>query len=311
MSGGAEHERSGWMDELPDGNRLVYSTTSFLKYPLARALERIARGGFRNVELWGNLKHLDPRNPQEDPQEVGRKARELGLRVTSLHAPFTMISSAGPVEKMRAWEELVLRSLGQAAALGAELLVVHPFIAGTDDSDDDYRAIVGRTEDALARIAGEAGRQGLRVAVENMPGHRTRRYGRVVEELHRFVAGSGLDNLGLCLDTGHVIFNHGDPVEELERFGDRIFSIHLNDNIRGAHLDLHLVPGVGSVDWVAFRLALARSAFRGLIVLELDSRGRPSSVFDEAREFVRNYFFDPSGSDSRGEPSRHQGAQDE
>ncbi len=281
------------VDEVLGGRKLAYSTTNFIKYPLAEALERIAAGGFCNVEIWGNIKHLDPRNEAENAGELEILCRRLGLRVTSIHAPFTMDYTGEAEELMRAWEELVCKSMDQAQILGAWQLVVHPVTTGIDDSLQAYREIVGRTENALVRLADIAKERGIRLAIENMPAYRKRRYGRDIGELYRFVSTSGRDNLGICLDTGHVVFNKDDAVQELEQYADRIFSVHMNDNIWGMHMDLHLVPGSGSVDWDRFRQVLAGERFEGMIVLELDSRGRPSSIFSEAREFVRKYFLNP------------------
>lgn len=290
-------EKAGLVDEVLGGRKLVYSTTNFIKFPLAEALKRIAGGGYRNVEIWGNLKHLDPRNEAEDIHEVQRLCRRLGLRVTSIHAPFTLDHSRDPHQRMEDWEALVRRSMSQAVTLGAGQLVVHPVTAGVDESEAAFREMVRRTEDSLVRLADAAGGMEIELAIENMPAHRNRRYGRDPGELYDFVRRSGRDNLGLCLDTGHVVFNNGDAVRELELYVDRIFSIHMNDNIWGMHMDLHLVPGSGSVDWESFHAALSVKTFRGLIVLELDSRGRPSSIFGEAREFVRKFFSDPAAPD--------------
>lgn len=278
------------IDEVFGGRKLVYSTTNFLKYPLAEALRRIAAGGFRNVEIWGNVKHLDPRNDNEDTESTASLCRELGLNAVSLHAPFTLDHDDNSPRRMADWESLVVRSMEQAESLGARTIVVHPVVSGRDNSDEDYRAMVERTCDSLLRLADEAAKRGQRVAIENMPAHRVRRLGRDVGELFEFVASSGRDNLGLCLDTGHVIFNNGDPVSDLELAAGRVFSVHMNDNIWGMHMDLHLVPGTGSVDWPRFRKMLWAEKFSGMIVLELDGRGRPSSIFEEACVFTSDYF---------------------
>ncbi len=50
-------------------------------------LRRIARHGFRHVEIWCNHAHLDPRL-DEDVTMVGQILEEEGLRAVSLHAPF-------------------------------------------------------------------------------------------------------------------------------------------------------------------------------------------------------------------------------
>ncbi|MEA2063256.1 MAG: TIM barrel protein, partial [Gemmatimonadota bacterium] len=262
-----------WTDKVLDEKKLVYSTTSFLKFGLEEALGRIAAGRFRNVELWGNVKHLDPRNEEEDVHRVAAVCKRLGLEIASIHAPFTVPAGRTIAGRMKAWEELVRRSLEHARLLGCLQVVVHPFSAGQDEPETPYHEVALRTMDSLTRLADHAARFGLRLAVENMPGHRTRRFGRDVGELYDFVCSSGRSNLGLCLDTGHVVFNNGDVTSEFTAYADRIFAIHLNDNIWGMHMDLHLVPGAGSVDWKLFRSTLEKVPFDGMIVLELDGRG--------------------------------------
>jgi sugar phosphate isomerase/epimerase len=279
------------LDEVFGGRKLVFSTTSFIKDPLPEALERIAEGGFRNVEVWGNNKHLDPRNGDLDLEEVERTRRRLGLSVISVHAPFTVGKFTDPpAGRMREWEKLVLETMGRAEYLGARHLVVHPFTAGRDTSDERYRSMVERTEASLFRLADSAASRGFSLSIENMPAHRSRRYGRDCGELYDFIGRSGRANLGLCLDTGHVIFNNGDAVGELERCLDRVSSVHLNDNIAYMHMDLHLVPGTGGLDLDRLSAVLRSDGFNGMIVLELDSRGRPSSIFTEAKAFVRRFF---------------------
>ncbi len=279
------------IDEVFGGRKLVYSTTNFLRFPLGEALRRIAAGGFRNVEIWGNVKHLDPRNDNESAAAAAALCTELGLNVLSLHAPFTLDRDDDFSRRMAGWETLVVRSMEQAQMLGAHTVVVHPVVSGTDNSDEAYRAMVERTCGSLLRLAREAAKRGQRVAIENMPGHRVRRWGRDPQEIYEFVTSSGLDNLGLCLDTGHVVFNNGDPVRDMELCAERVFSVHMNDNIWGMHMDLHLVPGTGSVDWPRFRGLLTSQRFGGMVVLELDGRGRPGSIFEEACVFAADYFY--------------------
>jgi len=281
------------IDEVFGGRRLAYSTTSFLKLPLVEALERIAAGGFRNVEVWGNNRHLDPRNPDIVLEEVELCRRRLGLEIISVHAPFTVGEFGDPAaERMRAWEALVKESMDMAEYLGAHHMVVHPFTAGRDSSDQAFGEMIKRTQDSLLRLSDLAAEREFVLAVENMPAHRNRRYGRDVSELYDFLAASGRSSLGLCVDTGHVIFNNGDATGELVRFLDRVTSVHLNDNFANKHLDLHLVPGAGGLDLARLAEVLRSPSFNGMIVLELDGRGRPSSIFEEARAFVRRFFLD-------------------
>ena len=107
------------IDTVLGGRPLVYSTTNFIKFPLDEALRRIAAGGFSNVEIWGNVKHLDPRNEDEDAAVIASLCRELGLNVVSIHAPFTLEHDSDDVRRMTDWEKLVVLSMEQAEMLGA------------------------------------------------------------------------------------------------------------------------------------------------------------------------------------------------
>ena len=237
--------------------------------------------------------HLDPRNTGLDLDEVRSTCLRLGLNVISVHTPFTVGEfSDPPSARMKTWEDLVLQSMDRAGRLGARHLVVHPFTSGRDGSDEDFRSIVARTQESLLRLSDRAAAGGFSLSIENMPAHRSRRYGRDVAELYDFIERSGRGNLGLCLDTGHAIFNNRDPVTDLEEHLDRVSSVHLNDNIAYMHMDLHLVPGSGGMDLRRLEQALRRETFNGMIVLELDGRGRPSSIFNEARAFARRFFLD-------------------
>ena len=51
------------------------------------AVQRIARHGFRDVELWCNYAHLDPRLG-ENVSRVQEVLRQERLRAVSLHAPY-------------------------------------------------------------------------------------------------------------------------------------------------------------------------------------------------------------------------------
>jgi len=111
-------------------------------------------------------------------------------------------------------------------------------------------------------------------------------YGTVVEhddQLKRFLDGS---EMGLCLDTGHLVIGGSDPVGIAELAGPRVNHVHLKDvnlEVAGrlasrelsfkeaAQKDAFRPLGEGDVDVGGVVDRLESSSYRGWYVLEQDS----------------------------------------
>jgi inosose dehydratase len=93
------------------------------------------------------------------------------------------------------------------------------------------------------------------------------------------------DDVGLLLDTGHLVFAGGDPVAVARRHAQRIVHVHckdvrrdvLNDVLAGdrsflrAVLDsVFTVPGDGSIDFPAVLTELRRGGYEGWLVVEAE-----------------------------------------
>jgi inosose dehydratase len=104
--------------------------------------------------------------------------------------------------------------------------------------------------------------------------------------------------LGLLLDTGHLTFAGGDPRRALERHAKRIVHVHCKD-IRGDKLErarkadlsfldavlgsVFAVPGDGSIDFEPLLRGLARSGYRGWLVVEADQDPAKAHPLTHAR----------------------------
>jgi inosose dehydratase len=106
-----------------------------------------------------------------------------------------------------------------------------------------------------------------------------------------------LSDIDLCLDTGHLVVAGGDPVEAIQRWGERINHVHLKDGDTAAirRLQDEHAPtdelwrarvfcrlGAGDLGCAEFVDALLAIGFAGWLVVEQDIFPEPASVAGRA-----------------------------
>jgi sugar phosphate isomerase/epimerase len=231
---------------------LLFSTAPFFRQPLRRAFRMIADAGFDAVEV---MVTQDPST--QEPHLVSALAREFGLTVGAVHAPFLLVTrrvwGIDPVEK-------IYRGVHMAEETGATLLVVHP----------PYRWQTRYRRWIEERLAGFSAASGVTIAVENMfplrlPGAPSMRF-------HAEEPRDSLERVPhLVLDTSHAAVSGTDIRQALARDRDRIRHIHLSNNA-GKGWDSHLPIGRGGVLPVDEFLADLMKGYEGSVALELDLR---------------------------------------
>ena len=78
--------------------------------------------------------------------------------------------------------------------------------------------------------------------------------------------------VGLCLDTAWALHSHEDPIEMIERFGQRLYGVHVKDftfDSKGQHTDV--VVGTGNLDLSRMARAMDAVGFDGYVVLEYEA----------------------------------------
>ena len=85
------------------------------------------------------------------------------------------------------------------------------------------------------------------------------------EDFTQFYAETGLDGIGIVLDTGHANLE-GQIQPFLEKLPKKIAHVHVSDN-HGV-TDEHLGLGDGSIDWVHFVKMLKATSFSGTVLTE-------------------------------------------
>ena len=181
--------------------------------------------------------------------------------------------------------------LALAAAIGAEVLVIHSGSLRDIYLDDDALAVAMAAErDALRALGDEAGRHGITIAVENIDPvgvYLARRaYGLRLDTLGAQIAQVAHPQVGVCLDVGHgfvaATYAGFDFLPAIREIAPQVVHLHLSDNLGRTQLDgevdlderlalgdgdLHLLPGWGTIPLQSvFAIPFPRQP---LVILEL------------------------------------------
>jgi inosose dehydratase len=231
------------------------------------AFRDIAAVGYEGTELFdGNAADL-----AADLPAFRRLIDETALKIVSVYSGANFIYSDVLPEEL--WR--IERAADNAAALGAERLVVGGGArraAGT--TDDDY----DRLGDALDRVVEIAGQRGLAASFHP---HLTTMV-ESPDELDRVMARS---RIAFCPDTAHLAAGGGDPAELIRRYSSRIGHVHLKDFRPDPFAFLPL--GHGVIDFGAVLDALKEAHYDSWLLVELDSyAGNPADAARISKEYL-------------------------
>jgi len=261
---------------------------------LREMLDRVAEIGFSHAEI--SAKSL----------AVACGGRLLPQRLAALRAALdgaavrftvhgTNVSSARAGNRMDVTtpnqRRVAEADLALAAAIGAEVLVIHSVSLRDIYLDDDALAVAMAAErDALRALGDEAGRHGITIAVENIDPvgvYLARRaYGLRLDTLGAQIAQVAHPQVGVCLDVGHAFvaatYAGFDFLPAIREIAPQVVHLHLSDNLGRTQLDgevdlderlalgdgdLHLLPGWGTIPLQSvFAIPFPRQP---LVILEL------------------------------------------
>ena len=250
---------------------------------------RYARAGLGNFRAF-ELACGEPRVTVTAPElrSLARLRLKEGLAY-SVHAPFRRLDIASASRSVAAaTEKLYARSLEVAAAVGAEVVVMHPCMISAEEwnamGTPERVALRAREMEAFRRLQQQAAASGVRFAVENMPRHRAARHVSWITEL---LGGLDPSWAGATVDVGHAQTCGIPPGMLLRELGARVIHVHVHDNSGVG--DEHRAVGEGAIDWRQVAEALVDLDYQGLVAdealnLEGQVRGheRLRFLFDRA-----------------------------
>jgi sugar phosphate isomerase/epimerase len=187
---------------------------------------------------------------------VKQLSEHHALPVVAVHSPCLLFTQR--VWGTEPWGKLQ-RSAEMAAAVGAEVVVVHPPFRWQRDYARGFRQ-------GIERLTGDTA---VTFAVENMFPLWVR--GREVSAYAPDWDPTTEPHRAYTLDLSHTAVSRSDAVELMDTMGDRLAHVHIADG-SGAAKDEHLVPGRGKQPCGPLLERLAERAFDGSVVVEVNTR---------------------------------------
>lgn len=239
--------------------------TSIATVCLSGSLEEKMRAaayvGFDGIEVF----EQDLVNSPLSAEQITELAGELGLSL-DLYQPFRDLEGVAEhlfSENLRRLEE----KFRLMQRLGMDLILICSNVSTATEGED------GLLVDQLRRAADLGAQYGIRLAYEALA------WGRTVntyEHSWSLVEQAGRDNLGVCLDSFHVLSRNSDPSGFSNIPPDKIFFLQLADAPKQQLMDLlswsrhhRNFPGEGSFQLVNFMVELTRAGYSGPVSLEV------------------------------------------
>jgi len=237
--------------------------------PPEQVFELIIRSGFNAISVWGAGDPGTAAMPDYYKQFILAARDVHGLVLESLHAPFeltTDLSSPDNSLRTKALDRLKL-AINDALELQIPIVIIH---AHRGEAPQQLSALGQRSFTELIEAAAAAN---ILLAVENTLDS--------IAPLEWILSQFPASTVGLCYDSGHDQLIPGQTFDLLQRWGHRLLTTHIHDNL--GQSDDHLIPGQGTIDWPAFVRAFPWQTYNGYLTLEATMANSP---FTDPAEFL-------------------------
>lgn len=224
-------------------------------------------------------------------------AREAGIVVGQVHAPYPTLAHAGYSD-----EEVldgIRRAIVVASVMHAPYLVVHPAQPHEWANDDEPEKTKELNYNLFSSLIPTAREYGIILALENMPAHVGHIPCSSPDEWRAYVDMMNSDCFAACFDSGHANMarNYIDSPKKytiddyIHTMGNRIRCVHIHDN--DGNGDDHTILGTcttGSIPWKNLISALKNIGYAGTFNLESYYSTRlPVKIRPEAEKFQYDF----------------------
>jgi sugar phosphate isomerase/epimerase len=255
--------------------RFAFSTNAYLKYSFADAVSRLARIGYRGVEVMADVPHAWPAYLLAEQKQGLRDAlARNGLAISNVNA-FMMHAINDPrqkywypswIEPDRHYRQIRIdhtkRALTLARELGAPCITTEP--GGPVPAGESWSAALKLFVEGLKPVAEHAEKEGVLLLVEPEPELLI----ETADQFLEFVQHIDSPAVGLNFDIGHAYCVKDEPATTIPRVAKYIRHFHLED-IAATRVHHHLVPGDGGIDFAPVLRAIEAIGYQGWVTIEL------------------------------------------
>ena len=255
--------------------KLAFSSNAYLNYSIEETIDRIARAGYRGIEILADVPHAWPAGLLDERKDSIRAALErAGLEISNVNA-FMMNAVADPRQPYwhPSWiepdadyrairREHTKRAVRLAVELGAPHITTEP---GGPPRDGESWARAARIfYDELMPCVELAESLGTKILIEPEPG-------LLIERFEQYLEFRGMVDspaVGLNFDVGHAYCVGEDPEDWIDRMAEHTVHYHFED-IAPTRVHRHLIPGEGAIDFAATLARIAATSYQGWLTVEL------------------------------------------
>lgn len=272
--------------------KLAFSSNAYLNYSFAEAAARIARIGYRGIEIMADVPHAWPAYLLTEQKDAIRNTlKSNGLTISNVNA-FMMHAINDPRQKY--WHpswiepdphyrqirvEHTKRALTLARELGANCITTEP---GGPLEGRTWSECLKLFVEMLKPVIEHAEKEGVMLLVEPEPDLLI----ETADQYLEFASRLSSPMLGLNFDIGHFFCVKEDPPATIHKLSQYIRHVHLED-IAASRVHHHLIPGEGVIDFASTIRALQAVGYTGWVTIELYTcHENPDDAAKLARERV-------------------------
>lgn len=265
--------------------------------PFEQCVDEMALAGFEGCEVGNKF-----------PRDTTILKRELELR--NLKIASAWFSSFFTINETEKTIERFVKHRDFLHAMGAKVIVVSESGRSVQGkigtplhsnkpvfSKHEWKKLV----DGLHELGKLAAEKDMKIVYHHHMGTGVQTF----EEIEKLMNLTDPTLVSLLVDTGHMVFAGGSPVELIKKFGSRVKHVHFKDIrkeimkksiqedmsfLESVKLGVFTVPGDGMIDFVPIIDALNYIDYKGWIIVEAEQDPKmapPLEYAKKAREYLR------------------------
>lgn len=253
--------------------------------PLEDCIEILYQAGFNTADFWlwkfSNSEEtpLYQKNWRDWIKNVRQMFEAKGIAVGQAHAHWDHPWQINEDFSFEMPHEIFHRSIEATRLLDSDKLIFHPIQRFYPlRSEADRRKVLDANVAWFGALLPTAEKFDVELHIENTFDYKNiQRPGdphfsnETADDLMYIIEKLDHPLMKICLDTGHANIAGQDIPQMIRRFGNKLNSLHMNDNygkIAPIYPDIHIFPGYGRVPWKEVFAALKEVGYGGTLNME-------------------------------------------